>query len=301
MGANREYKNGLFALLFSDPVCLLLLYNALTGSSLPMDTPVEIATLTDVLFTNRRNDIAFVVGGRMVILIEHQSTINENMPLRLLIYIARVYEKLVDNEAIYKTKLVGLPRPDFVVLYNGRDPFPAEKTMRLSDAFAGLPEGAGAAGLGGLLELAVRVVNINEGCNEHMLQKCGVLGGYSRLVGKIRRHETTESTLAGAITRAVNECIREGVLVDFLKDHASEVVNMLTLQYDAEAEKRVIREEGREEGREQGREEGREQGQADSMRIISALKKNKRPDEIASALRLPVEKVLKWQQLLSEA
>ena len=128
MGANREYKNSVFTTLFNDESNLLSLYNAVSGSELPLDTPLEIATLEDVLFTDRRNDIAFVLEDKIVILLEHQSTINENMPLRMLIYIARVYEKLIDNEAIYKKKLLKIPKPDFIVLYNGTDPFPDERS-----------------------------------------------------------------------------------------------------------------------------------------------------------------------------
>jgi hypothetical protein len=57
-------------------------------------------------------------------LIEHQSTINPNMSIRLLFYIAKIYEKLVDNRKIYsQTKLI-IPRPEFIVLYNGEDDSP---------------------------------------------------------------------------------------------------------------------------------------------------------------------------------
>jgi hypothetical protein len=61
---------------------------------LPPDVPVSINTLKGVLFRSHLNDISFVVGDTIVVLIEHQSTINPNMALRLLMYIARVYEQL---------------------------------------------------------------------------------------------------------------------------------------------------------------------------------------------------------------
>ena len=101
MSVNREYKSSLFSTLFNDAETLLSLYNALSGSDLPLDTPVEIATLEDVFFNDRRNDVAFVLGDKIVILMEHQSSISANMPLHLLIYVARVYEKLIDNDAVY--------------------------------------------------------------------------------------------------------------------------------------------------------------------------------------------------------
>jgi hypothetical protein len=96
-------------------------------------------------------------------MIEHQSTPCENMPIRLLIYIARVFEKLFNidrklKQAIYRTKLLKIPKPEFYVLYNGKSEFPERKDLRLSDAFreANAPEW-----LGGFLELTVPVYNIN--------------------------------------------------------------------------------------------------------------------------------------------
>ncbi|GHV90722.1 hypothetical protein AGMMS50268_12250 [Spirochaetia bacterium] len=53
---------------------------------------MSINTLTDVFFKDQINDLSFTVDNRLVVLIEHQSTINPNMPIRLLMYIARVYE-----------------------------------------------------------------------------------------------------------------------------------------------------------------------------------------------------------------
>ena len=207
MSVNREYKNSLFITLFNDAEKLLSLYNAVSGSDLPSDTPVEIATLEDVLFNYRRNDVAFVLGDKIVILIEHQSSISANMPLRLLIYVARVYEKLIDNDAVYKSKLLKIPKPDFIVLYNGLDEFPDEKTLRLSDAYREMPEAL--SGFSGSLELEVRVVNINEGRNEAIVKKSKELYGYVRFVSKVREYQKAELDLAIAITRASNDCIKE--------------------------------------------------------------------------------------------
>jgi len=124
MGANTKYKDSVFSLLFSDPDLLRELYCALEGISLPTDVPVTINTLQDVLFMGRINDISFEIGGKLVILIEHQSTINPNMALRLLMYIARVYEKIIGDKNIYTSRPIPLPKPEFFVLYNGVSPYP---------------------------------------------------------------------------------------------------------------------------------------------------------------------------------
>ena len=75
MTANREHKDSLFKILFSDPKELIKLYNALTGENLPLDTKIEFATLTDILFDGLQNDIAFLLGDIFIILIEHQPTL----------------------------------------------------------------------------------------------------------------------------------------------------------------------------------------------------------------------------------
>ena len=76
-----------------------------------------------------------MINGKLIVLVEHQSTINENMPLRFLDYVVRLYEKIVPQKSRYKMNLVHIPTPEFYVFYNGTDPYPDIKTLRLSDAY----------------------------------------------------------------------------------------------------------------------------------------------------------------------
>ena len=209
--------------------------------------------------------------------------------MRLLIYVARVYEKLIEKEAVYKTKLLKIPKPDFIVLYNGADPFPDEKTLRLSDAYHTLT--APYAALGGLLELEVRVLNINEGRNEAIIEKCSTLKDYVRFVESIRLYGKTEKDLKAAITKAVLDCIEKGILAEFLKSHASEVLNMLTTEWNLETAKKVWRQEWIEEGL--------EQGLSISAEIISALKKHLPAEEIAAQYNVPINQVKMLESLIS--
>ncbi|MDR0852606.1 MAG: Rpn family recombination-promoting nuclease/putative transposase [Clostridiales Family XIII bacterium] len=135
MGVNREYRNSVFVDFFSNKERLIETYNAIEGKNYPADTEVEINTLEKVLFINKINDISFILDGKIVVLIEHQSTISENLPLRLLIYISAIYEIIIQKYSIYRRKRIELPRPEFIVLYNGRDEYPDTNTLRLSDAF----------------------------------------------------------------------------------------------------------------------------------------------------------------------
>jgi predicted transposase/invertase (TIGR01784 family) len=202
----------------------------------------------------RVNDISFEIGGKLVILIEHQSTINPNMAVRLLMYIGRVYEKLVGDRKIYTSKLIPLPRPEFFVLYNGVSPYPDEKILKLSEAFEpaaslGLPEKGNPS-----LELTVKVININEGRNEGIVRKCKTLGGYSAFVEKLRGYKKEGCSIEEAMKKAVIYCRDHDILKEFLEENATEVLNMLT-EWNQEVAQQVWYEDGLEDGLEKGREE----------------------------------------------
>ncbi|GMO24996.1 MAG: Rpn family recombination-promoting nuclease/putative transposase [Termitinemataceae bacterium] len=298
MGMNSNYKSSVFSFLFSDPDALRELYGALTGITLPPETPITINTLEGVLYKTLLNDLSFVAGNKLVVLIEHQSTINPNMAIRLLMYLARVYEKITAGENLYGKKKLEIPRPECIVLYNGVEEYPDEQVINLSDAFAdaaalGLP-----ANTPPDLELRVKVYNINRGHNESMIKRSEKLEGYSVFISKVRE---IEARIAGGVRRlsdddkkaamkeAINWCIGNGILKPFLETQGSEVVNMLMNEWKLEDALVVERAEGREEGRM----EGREEGQAETVNNLFAF--GMKPRQIAEALKLPLETVMQYQ------
>jgi len=293
MLANKNLKNSVFTLLFSDPDLLRELYCAIEGVILPPDTPVTINTLSDALFMDRINDVSFEIGGRLVVLVEHQSTINPNMALRMLMYIARVYEKIIGEKNIYASKLVRIPRPLFVVLYNGVAEFPDEQTLRLSDSFEslaplGLPGGGTAP-----LELEVRVLNINHGRNAGIAGKCKALAGYSAFIAKIRELERECGDRAEAVKLAVRHCRSRDILKEFLEKHGTEVDNMLLTEWKMEDALAVRYEEGWEKGRVEGRGEGRAEGRAEGREEAArnALAKGLSPELIREITGLDVDAI----------
>ncbi len=158
---NRNHKDSVFTKLFGEKHNLLELYNAVSGKNYPESTEIKIITLSNVLFMEQLNDICFVIDGKLVVLVEHQSSINENMCLRMLIYISREYEKITNSRDLYREKRLKIPTPEFIVLYNGKDEFPDYKEMRLSDSFEIKNETC-------FLELVAKVYNINKGRNMEM-------------------------------------------------------------------------------------------------------------------------------------
>ncbi|MDR2952341.1 MAG: Rpn family recombination-promoting nuclease/putative transposase [Treponema sp.] len=256
MGVNKKFKDTVFSFLFNDPIKLRELYCAIENVTLPSDVPIVINTLKNVLHINRFNDLSFEIGGKIVVLIEHQSTINPNMALRLLLYITMIYEKNIQGKNIYANKQILLPEPEFIVLYNGETPYPDEAVLKLSDVF----ENRAALGLPckkAALELEARVININEGRNEELARKCGTLAQYGALIGKVRDFQKKNMTLEKAVKKAVEYCIKHDILKEFLEKHATEVMKMLRTEWKLKDALAVRYEEGVEDGFEKGYEKSR--------------------------------------------
>jgi hypothetical protein len=183
-----HYKDSLFRSIV-DADTIRDICNILNDTHYGAETPVIDTTLDETLFTATKNDVSGLVGGHLLVIIEHQSTLNENMPLRCLEYAARLLmdDRILDKSMIYRQKLIELPRPEFIVLYNGVDACPARKELRLSDAFRK------SKGVKKRLELMVDVYNINAGQAEPPpVLSNPVIGEYSEFVGLTRRFAEEE-------------------------------------------------------------------------------------------------------------
>ena len=180
------------------------------------------------------NDVSCLVDDKIIVLAEHQSTVNENMPLRFLQYIARLYEKLQIPADRYLRKLSKIPTPEFYVFYNGREDYPETTVLKLSDAFITKPEQVP-------LELTVQVLNINSGKGGKILKTCKTLDEYSLFVEEVRIQ--TQLDPENGFTNAVKVCIEKGILREYLQRKSREVVNMLIAEYDYDTDIAVQREE----------------------------------------------------------
>ena len=269
MSANTKYKDSVFSLLFSDPDLLRELYCALEGIDLPKDIPVTINTLQDVLFMDRINDISFEIGGKLIVLVEHQSTVNPNLPLRLLLYIARLYEKTVDEKNLYARKLIRILFPVIIVLYNGKEELPDCIVLKLSDMFAD-PSSLGISANNPALELTVKVININHGRNADIAKRCKTLAGYSAFVAKVREFEDSDVERTEAVKQAVKYCRDHDILKEFMEKNSSEVFNMLLTNWNMDDAIAVNRQEAREEGQ---------------MEMLDLLKKGYTVEEIERQLQ----------------
>ena len=278
---NREIKNSVFVDLFYEDESAeaneIALFNAIHDEPLPEGTKIRRFRVDNTIYMNFQNDISFDAGGKVIVFGEHQSAVNENMPLRSLLYIGRAYERLVPPRSRYKKKIVSLPTPEFYTFYNGKEKWEKEKELRLSDAYI-VKDGEPS------LELKVKVINIRPEEHHEILEKCQVLKEYSQFMEIVQNYQI--SGVEEPYKKAIKECIEKGILADYLMRKGSEVVNMLLDEYDYETDIEVQREEAREEGRKQGEEEGRKQGtlQKTCALIQKKLEKGKTISEIADEL-----------------
>ena len=292
---NKMYKNDVFWLLLQEKERALEIYNAINGTAYDNPELVEINTLKDSGFTlSIRNDASFILDANLS-LYEHQSTYCPNMPLRDLIYFTTIIQKYTYElkRDMYGRTLIKIPVPHFVVFYNGTENAPERYELRLSDAFekpTDSPE----------IELVCQVYNINKGNNQELLERCPTLRDYMYFVDLVREYHAKNDyiDLEVAIEQAIEQCIRENVLKEFLIRHGKEVMDVMTLDYTFERRLELQHEEGVEEGwrlgeehgRKLGEEQGRKLGEKDGMQkklhdlISKKLRKNKSLEQIADEL-----------------
>lgn len=265
---NRKHKNDVFCMLFHDRTALLSLFNAINGSNYTDPNELEITTIGDAIYIgHRKNDVSFLIDNYMN-LYEAQSTRNPNMPLRGLEYFAQVYNGYVEQCGldIYSERLLKLPTPRYVVLYNGTAYEPERREYRLSDSFVHKQEKY-------CLECVATVLNINAGHNQELMEKCRLLYEYAEFIAIMRKYleevnHREDADVVAAVNKAVEECIRKGILENFLNRHRGEVCRMILTVYNEERRYRSGKQLGYETGWTLGMADGEALGRAEDLLIV---------------------------------
>lgn len=275
--ANKEYKSDVFSMLLQNKKRAMEIYNAINGTDYDDPELVEMTTLDDKSFSlTVRNDASFILDANLS-LYEHQSTYCPNMPLRDLLYFASIIQKQIKAQKrdIYGGRILKIPVPHFVVFYNGKEDAPDQYDLRLSDAFEKETENPE-------IELVCHVYNINNGKNVPLLSKCQTLREYMYFVDMVRKNNEISGNLEDAIEKAINQCMEENVLRDFLAQHREEVMHVMTLDYTFERRLEMQRAEAIEDGERIGKEIGKEEKLSEQIR--KKIQKGKPLDQIADEL-----------------
>ena len=233
-----KYKDSLFRKIFSDRKDLLNLYNALNGTNYTDEAELKVTTLEDVIYISMKNDVSFLLGGTMN-LYEHQSSYNPNMPVRGLMYFARLYQNYIDDSEInvFSSVIKHLPRPNFIVFYNGSREEPDRKILRLTDAFAEESFSGESC-----LECSATMLNINYGHNYELMEKCRWLEEYSVFVAEVRRSLEAGGDQKQAVDDAIDICIEKGILRDILIKERAAIMNMVLSCTEKQYERLVQKE-----------------------------------------------------------
>lgn len=278
---NPKYKDRVFRLLFEDKKNILSLYNALNGTSYDDPDDVEITTIEDAIYIKMKNDVSFLIDSYLS-LWEQQSSYNPNMPLRGLMYFGNLYSAYVEKNKlnIYGSKLIKIPTPKYVVFYNGTSDREPVTKLKLSDSFI-RPDDSEE------FEWSATMINLNKGKNPKLLSECKILSDYMVLIEKIRTYQQKGNMIEEAVKKAIDECIENDVLAEFLIKHRAEVLSMCITEFNEKVFVEGIKEEGREEGIRFGMEKG-------IKALVDSLKELSQPNEI-------IVKMLKSKFGLTEA
>ena len=256
---NRRYKDSVFVDFFSEDrtakTNFLALYNALHGTDYQSTAILKNIRLKQVLYMSFANDVSYLVDNKIIVLAEHQSTINPNMPIRCLEYIARLYEQFYKSKEKYSRKQLAIPTPEFYVFYNGKEPYRGDSLLKLSDSFTQTHDEYA-------LELSVKVVNINYDKASEILKRCKPLEQYSLFVNAVRRNIAVDKE--HGFEKAIKECIQNDILREYLQRKSKEVLNMLIGEYDYDTDIAVQREESFD----MGLAEGSHQAKLETARLM---------------------------------
>ena len=260
---NREGKDALFKLVFGDhPENALSLYNAINGTDYTNVGDLEITTLRDAVYIGIKNDVSFLFNHDMN-LYEHQSSFCPNMPLRGLGYFADLYQIYLGGEEVtrarlYDRALVEIPAPKYYVFYNGTESREEREDLHLSSSYEGE----------GDIEITAHMINVNAGYNAALMESCKPLADYSEFVNRVRENSRSGLTKEDAVDRAIDSCIKDGILDGMLRKERAKVANALytaLTEEEIEELRRIQLERATKEGLEKGIAEGLEKGIAEGL------------------------------------
>lgn len=261
---NRNHKDRLFCLRFGTEEYkedALEVYNIMMNTNYHDPGEMAITTIGDVVYIKMKNDVSLLIDGNLA-LWEQQSSFNPNAPLRGLMYFGNLYSQYITRNKIniYSTALKKIPTPKYIIFYNGIDRnCDSVVKLRLSDAF--IHEDTS-----GDFEWTATMYNLNPGKNEELLDKCKPLREYMTLINRIRANQENGMSIEDAVNRAVDSCIMDNVMKEFLLKHKAEVLNVCLTEFDEELYKEDIRKEGFEQGEKCGYEKARAEVQEEIAR-----------------------------------
>lgn len=287
--ANPTYQDSLFCNLFSDLKYARPLINTLCSTNYS-DTDFKNITLHYVLRRGMYNDLAFLTKDQqLIILFEHQSTFDPNIPLRTLLYAVDAYKKWLNGEYggkkfnIHSRRKIHLPKPKIFVFFTGNENRPAIETLTLF------------SGSHSIVQCEVICYNLNKYDKLPLLHNNLPLKGYQTLIHTVKENRKKGLDKFESIKQAVEHCMQQGYLVDYLSTKQSEVYDMLAREYTFEDELKTARKESFEDGFHTGKRKGFHSGHFSGTQLTKKVFKlflqNYTVQEISKQCKISEKKV----------
>ena len=293
-------KDSVFTTLFGESKYTLDLYRSLH----PEDTEttekdIKIITTDNILVSGMFNDLSFLIGLKMMIFAEAQSTFSVKLAIRLFLYYAVSLKEYIDDMEIdlysdsrilgYRTKKIvdgkviksdpvyNLPTPEFYVIYTGNDDVP--DMIDFADLY--LPSSDGTK----KVTLSVKIIRSSSREGDFVSQYIR----FCKAATEMRRKNRDDLNLA--VKELTEYCLSNNILADFIKEHENEVYTMMDTLFNQERvteihEKNLVWEgynNGFAEGEVKGRAEGRAEGENKLCTLFKALEEVGRKDDAFKA------------------
>ncbi len=292
MGNNikRNSKDSIFRNIFKDKKNLVDLYYDISGVRL-REEDIRVLDLENYILNSIKNDLSFITSDdKLIVLIEHQSSINYNMDIRLLLYYSRLLEDYIDEKyerGLHTSRKIELPNAEFYILYNGKSSIDKKEKLKTIINIGDKK-----------IDLGTKIIDINyEKLSESIIASKDVLSSYSYLIKSYNdniirmREEQSDKEISliliEAFTQALNDCKLNGLYLDLFarKEFRTMALEALSFEEELEVKFEMGKYMGIIEGEEKGRKEER-LNLAKSMLVNGADK-----EFVSKCTKLSIEEV----------
>lgn len=224
--AKYRIKDSVFTNLFKDKKYLFQLYKALH----PEDTNATeeqliYVTIENILINGLYNDLGFMVGNRLVILVEAQSTWSVNIIIRVLLYLAQTYHDYLaqTKQPLYTSKQVQIPEPELYVIYTGDRQERPDKISLSKEFFCGRA-----------CAVDVTLKMIYDGTVSEETGEGDIINQYVIFTKVCNEQVKLYGRTKKAILETIRICKDRNVLKEYLESREKEVVDIMMVLYDEE-------------------------------------------------------------------
>lgn len=267
----RNVNDSVFVNIFQNKKYLMELYQVLHPEDDVNEDDLELVTIENILVHDMYNDLGFLVKNKLIVLVEAQTTWSTNIIMRMFLYLAKTYQKLIYSSqslriSLYSSKNMELPTPELYVIYTGERGDKSEVLSLKDNVFPGADN----------IELKAKVIFADKYSRDIVNQYisfCGILKEQMSMYNGDKQ---------AAIRETIRICIEYGNLSAYLSAHKKEVEDKMFCM--------LTQEEINNDRIEIAREEAAERTKRDNAKSFIKLGKLSL-EEIANGVGLPLEEV----------